>query len=90
MRRLLVVSIATAFALAALVTNAHAARELPEGTVSLVPWDVDAAALASHLGALLAEPARLDALRDAGRAYAATWTFDAVAARVLELVRALP
>jgi len=72
------------------VTNAHAARELPDGTVSLVPWDVDAAELASHLHSLVVEPARLDALRDAGQSYAATWTFDAVAARILELVRALP
>ena len=71
------------------VTNVHAATELPSGTVSLVPWDVDPAALATHVGTLLADPSRLQALTDGGHAFARTWGFDHVADRLLEIVRSL-
>jgi glycosyltransferase involved in cell wall biosynthesis len=68
------------------VTNVHAASELPAGTVSLVPWDVDPAALAAHIGGLLADPASLQALSDGGHAFARAWGFDQVADRLLEIV----
>lgn len=70
------------------VTNVHAAAELPEGTVSLVPGDVDSVALADHLGDLLADPGRRQALADAGRAYARSWGFDDVADELLRIIRA--
>jgi glycosyltransferase involved in cell wall biosynthesis len=72
------------------VTNAHAAGELPEGTVSLVPWDVDAGHLAVHLARLLADPEERRSIADAARAHASKWTFADVADRVLEVVRSLP
>ena len=71
------------------VTNVHAATELPEGTVSLVPWDADPAGLARHLGALLADPDRQRALAEAGHAYARSWGFPQVADDLLRVVREL-
>lgn len=71
------------------VTNVHAAAELPAGTVSLVPWDVDPAGLATHLGGLLADPSALDALSAAGHRFAASWGFGDVADRLLGIVRGL-
>jgi hypothetical protein len=70
-------------------TNVHAAAELPAGTVSLVPWDADAGALADHLACLLADPAGLEALAQGGHAFARSWGFADVADRVLEIVRSL-
>jgi glycosyltransferase involved in cell wall biosynthesis len=72
------------------VTNAPHARELPPGTVSLVPWDVDAAALGAHLARLLGDAAARDAIGTAAQTHAAAWTFDTVAEHVMELVRSLP
>ncbi|HUF32059.1 MAG TPA: glycosyltransferase [Acidimicrobiales bacterium] len=72
------------------VTNAASATELPEGTVDLVAHDVGAAALGRHLVRLLADPARLASLDEAGRRYAESWTLDDVADRLLELVASLP
>jgi glycosyltransferase involved in cell wall biosynthesis len=72
------------------VTNVHAATELPPGTVSLVPGDVDAPALAAHLAALLADPDALAALADGGRRFARSWGFGEVADRLLNIVRTLP
>lgn len=69
------------------VTNLPAAAELPEGTVATVPWDVDAVTLASVARALLEDDGGLGAR---GQAYAASWTFDDVAAAVLDVVRSLP
>jgi glycosyltransferase involved in cell wall biosynthesis len=71
------------------VTNVHAAAELPAGTVSLVPWDVDPAGLADHLAGLLAEPGRRDALAEAGQAYARGWGFAQVADELLRVVAEL-
>lgn len=71
------------------VTNVHAATELPAGTVSLVPWDVDPAGLAHHLGALLADTAELERLAAAGHAYARSWGFPEVADDLLRIVREL-
>jgi glycosyltransferase involved in cell wall biosynthesis len=71
------------------ITNLPAAGELPAGTVELVPWDVDAVALAGVVRALVDDPAALDALGARGRAYARSWTFDDVAQRLLAVIRAL-
>ena len=71
------------------VTNVHAATELPDGTVSLVAWDVDPAALAAHVSALLAGPEQLQALAHGGHAFASSWSFDHVADRLLEIVASL-
>lgn len=71
------------------VTNVHAAAELPAGTVSLTPWDVDGPGLAGHLERLLGDPARLSALAEGGHAFARSWGFDEVAARLLEIVAEL-
>ena len=68
------------------VTNVHAAAELPEGTVVMVPWDADGPALAAQLAALLTEPGSLAALSEQGRAYARSWTFDRVADELLQVV----
>jgi glycosyltransferase involved in cell wall biosynthesis len=70
------------------VTNVHAATELPAGTVALVPSDVDPAALAAELRSVLV-PDRLAALADAGHALARSWGFADVADRLLQLVRDL-
>jgi glycosyltransferase involved in cell wall biosynthesis len=70
------------------VTNVHAATELPAGTVALVPSDVDPAALAAELRSVLV-PDRLAALADAGHAFARSWGFADVADRLLQLVRDL-
>jgi glycosyltransferase involved in cell wall biosynthesis len=72
------------------VTNVAAATELPDGVVELVPFAVDANELAARVAALVADPARLRALAAAGRAHATAWSFDDVATRLLEIVRALP
>jgi glycosyltransferase involved in cell wall biosynthesis len=72
------------------VTNAHAARELPDGTVSLVPWDIDARDLAAHLARLLDDPAERRTIAAAARSHAQTWAFADVAARLMELVKSLP
>jgi glycosyltransferase involved in cell wall biosynthesis len=71
------------------VTNVHAAAELPSGTVSLVPWDVDAPQLARHLGALLADGAARSTLAEGGHRFARSWGFGDVAERVLDIVRSL-
>ena len=71
------------------VTNVHAASELPDGTVSLVPWDVDPSHLAAHIATLFAEPSRLQALADGGHAFARAWGFEQVADRLLEIVASL-
>ena len=71
------------------VTNVFAASELPHGTVSLVPWDVDAPALAAHINARLADPSQLETLAAAGHAFAASWSFPQVADRLLQIVASL-
>lgn len=68
------------------VTNVAAAAELPEGSVDLVDHEIDAAAVATHLVALLADPDRLAALGERGRRAAASWGLGAVADRLLEVV----
>jgi glycosyltransferase involved in cell wall biosynthesis len=70
-------------------TNLPAAAELPSGTVANVAWDIDPAALATELGALLDDRARLEALSASGRAYAAAWSFDDVAAELVTIVLGL-
>jgi glycosyltransferase involved in cell wall biosynthesis len=70
------------------VTNVHAATELPAGTVALVPAEVDPSRLAAELRAVLV-PERLAALSEAGHAFARSWGFGDVADRVLALVRGL-
>ncbi|MCU1374385.1 MAG: glycosyl transferase family 1, partial [Actinomycetia bacterium] len=72
------------------VTNVHAATELPAGTVSPVPWDVDAAGLADHLRRLLDDRVRLRALGDAGRSFARSWGFGHVADELLRIITELP
>jgi glycosyltransferase involved in cell wall biosynthesis len=71
------------------VTNVHAASELPAGTVDLVPWDVDATGLADHLRSLLDDPDRLRALAEGGHSFARSWGFEQVADRLLEIVAQL-
>ena len=71
------------------VTNLPAAAELPPGAVETVPWDVDAVALAATIASLLDDPSALEALGQRGRVYAAAWTFDDVALRLLSVLRAL-
>lgn len=71
------------------VTNVHAATELPAGTVSVVPWDVDPPALASHLADLLADRDRRTALATAGHDYARSWGFAQVADELLRIVRSV-
>ncbi|MCU1376266.1 MAG: putative Glycosyl transferase group 1 [Actinomycetia bacterium] len=71
------------------LTNVHAAAELPPGTVAMTAWDVDPTALADDLGRLLAEPDRLVALAEGGHAFARQWGFEQVADRLLELVAEL-
>jgi glycosyltransferase involved in cell wall biosynthesis len=72
------------------VTNVAAAAELPDGTVDLVPHDVDAAALATHVRSLLAAPDRLAALAEAGHRFAREWGFDEVAERLVAIALSLP
>jgi glycosyltransferase involved in cell wall biosynthesis len=70
------------------VTNVHAATELPPGTVALVPSDVDPSRLAAELRSVLV-PDRLRGLAEAGHAFARSWGFADVADRLLALVREL-
>jgi glycosyltransferase involved in cell wall biosynthesis len=74
---------------APVVTNLPFAGELPEGVVQLEPWDVDAAALAASVSALLDDDDRRTALGRAGQSYAASWGFDDVASALLSVVRGL-
>ena len=71
------------------VTNLPFATELPDGTVHLVPWSVDAVGLATEVDALLGDEAAREALGERGRRYAAAWTFDEVAARLISVIREL-
>ncbi|HEX4904074.1 MAG TPA: glycosyltransferase [Acidimicrobiales bacterium] len=71
------------------VTNLPAAAELPGGTVQTVAWDIDAVGLAAAITSLLDDDEALEALGQRGQAYAASWTFDDVAARLVSVLRAL-
>lgn len=71
------------------VTNLPAAAELPDGTVRVVAWDVDSVGLATTIGELLDDADAIEALGARGQAYAAAWTFDDVAERLLSVLRAL-
>jgi glycosyltransferase involved in cell wall biosynthesis len=71
------------------VTNLPFAHELPDGTVQMTSWDVDATTLAGVVRSLLDDRDALESLGARGQAYAASWTFDDVAARLLSVVRAL-
>ena len=70
------------------VTNVHAATELPTGTVALVPAVTDPSQLAAELRSVLV-PERLAALAEAGHDFARSWGFADVADRLLELVKGL-
>jgi len=71
------------------ITNLPFAGELPDGVVQLEPWDIDVAALAESVTALLDDDVRRESLGRAGQAYAASWGFDDVAAALLTVVRGL-
>ncbi len=68
------------------VTSVVSARELPPGTVELVPPDVDPEALAQRITRLLTDPDAHARLREAGLAYARSWDLDAVVDRLVAIV----
>jgi hypothetical protein len=68
------------------MTNVHAAAELPEGTVVMVPWNVDVADLAGRMRDLLDDPAGRDALRRRGWDFARSWGPEQVADELLRIV----
>lgn len=82
-------SLALADALAGglpVITSVWAARELPPGTVQIVPPDIGPDRLADAIGAVLDGGA---SLRSGAERYAASWTVDDVAGAVLDVARQL-
>lgn len=68
------------------ITNVASAAELPSGVVDLVPYDVEADELADHLVRLLTDRDAVQDQRAAQAAYAASWGFEEVVDRLLEVV----
>lgn len=73
----------------ATITNIPTARELPGGVVEHLDAD-DPDALAALISELLTDHARRRALEQRAARHAATWTFDALARRLVEIVASLP
>ena len=71
-----------------IVTGIGAARELPADAVVSVPSAVTADELADAIASLLDDATRRDELARAGRAFAATRTFEAAASAIYELLSA--
>ncbi|HTT87415.1 MAG TPA: glycosyltransferase, partial [Acidimicrobiales bacterium] len=67
------------------LTNVDSAAEYPEGTVALVP-STDPSSVAAHIGDLLACADRRRTLSRAGKEFAATHSFGALAERLLSVV----
>ena len=85
-------SLALADALAArlpVVTSVWASREMPAGTVVEVAPNIGPDRLAAAIGNVLDDQGRRQALREAADRYARSWTFDDVAASVLEIADAV-
>src|SRR5581483_2279335 len=75
------------------VTNLSTAAELPAGVVAYLDTTDPATLvgrLASTLDELLGDPSRCIAISEAAQQHAASWRFDDLAARVLEIVADTP
>ena len=71
------------------VTSVWASREMPEGTVVHVPPDIGPDRLAQAISGVLDDPGRRQALRTAAERYGRSWTFDDVAASIMEVAEAV-
>lgn len=69
----------------ATVTSVWASREMPEGTVVHVSPDIGPDRLAQAIAGVLDDAAKRQALESAADSYASSWTFDDVAASLLEI-----
>lgn len=70
------------------VTSVAACVDLPPGVVQLVAANASVAEITGAIASLRRDPARSAAARAAALAYAASWGFPDVAAKVVEVVRA--
>jgi glycosyltransferase involved in cell wall biosynthesis len=70
------------------VTSILSCRGLPEGVVEMVAPDAPAAAVRDALAGILGDDTRAASMRQAGRAFAAEWTFTRVADEVANVIRA--
>jgi glycosyltransferase involved in cell wall biosynthesis len=71
------------------VTSVWASREMPEGTVVHVSPDIGPDRLAQAISGVLDDADRRQALRTAADRYARSWTFDDVAASLMEVAEAV-
>jgi glycosyltransferase involved in cell wall biosynthesis len=71
----------------AVVTSVAGCSDFPPGVHVQVAQDVTADALEQELAPLLFDPARRASLEDGARSFAREWSFDRVAAELVNLVR---
>jgi len=69
----------------AVVTSVAACADLPDGVHVQVPEDIDSAALSAVVSSLVEDPRRRREIGAAAIDHAASWTFDHLAARLVEL-----
>ncbi len=69
------------------ITTITTAEELPAGVVEFLDPASDARAISDKITELLTHPETRSQLRDRALSHAATWHFDDLAARVVEIVR---
>jgi glycosyltransferase involved in cell wall biosynthesis len=70
------------------VTTLSAYSELPSGTVKVLPQDARSGVIAAQIRRLLQYPEERRRLSEAGRSYARSHTYEAVADRVVEIAAA--
>ena len=68
------------------ITNLMSCRELPAGTVQLIPPETTPSHVAAELLRVLDDKAQRRRLRDGALDYSRTWTFDHVTTRLLEII----
>lgn len=71
-----------------ILTTLSACRELPPGTLKVLPQDARAGVIATEIVALLRDGPERARLREAGMRYARAHTYESVADRVLEIAAA--
>jgi glycosyltransferase involved in cell wall biosynthesis len=68
------------------ITNVASCRELPEGTVELVPPGASPSDIAREILLVLDDDEHRERLSDAARAYSDAWSFEKVTARLIEII----
>jgi glycosyltransferase involved in cell wall biosynthesis len=70
------------------ITSHGAFADVPAGTLRLVDPDISVVGLTDELAALLSDRAAREHMSAAALSYAKSWTFDDVAARLVEIANA--